>query len=72
MQTTEGPEGEPLTPWSAVGIATKSKGFLGLYEGWSAEVIRGVLSSALMLACKEKIDEAARAALLGARGPGRG
>jgi len=65
MQTTEMPPGETLTPWGAVGVAMRRKGLLGLYEGWTAEVVRGVLSSALMLTCKEKIDEVTKKALLG-------
>jgi len=59
MQTAK----EPLTPWGAVKKAM-SNGPLGLFEGWLTEFIRGVLSSALMLACKERIDQVSKNLLL--------
>jgi len=44
-------------------VAVQNEGFLSLYQGIGPQIFRGVLSSAIMLSCKEKLYSSVRAAL---------
>ena len=45
----------------------RTEGVMGLYKGIGPQLSKGVLSSALLLAAKERISDAVRAAFRGSR-----
>jgi len=64
VKSTKAVEGKaPPTIAGTVAQIIRDEGFLSLYQGCAPEVGRGVLSAALMLMAKEKINMAVRKAL---------
>ena len=52
-----------LLPIATIVEIFQAEGFLSLYQGIGPQIARGILSSAIMLACKEKLYSTVRAGL---------
>lgn len=65
----EAEDGEDTTavrsPIAVIAAQLRQGGIVGLYQGVAPELIRGVLSTALMLSLKEKIATAAKVSTKG-------
>lgn len=64
------PEARNLTPIQILRKEYKERGMAGVFAGIEPEIIRGVLSTALMMAVKEKIADTTRSFLTGKKALG--
>ena len=68
LQRGEEEQGNPLAALHRVMFSVaRREGFVGLYQGLPQELLRAVLSAALMFAVRERLTHQVKAAILGSR-----